>query len=101
MKIGAMARLLRPKQWTKNLLALAALIFTGRFLEWPAVAQAAAVFASLSLASSATYALNDLLDAERDRNHPKKRFRPVASGEVSRHQAAGLSLICAAGGLGI
>ncbi|MBL8047706.1 MAG: UbiA prenyltransferase family protein [Chthonomonas sp.] len=74
---------MRPKQWTKNLLATAAWVFTGSFASGQKTVQMLLAFVCLCLASSATYALNDVLDAEADRNHIVKKNRPVASGEVS------------------
>lgn len=78
----ALWRLLRPYQWTKNGLCFAGAIFSGRFLELQAWAAAAGVFVAFSMASSAVYILNDILDRDRDRLHPKKCHRPIASGAV-------------------
>lgn len=74
--------LLRPKQWTKNLLIFAAPLFTGTITHPQALSLALLAFASLCMASSTIYVVNDLLDVERDRQHPKKRKRPLASGAV-------------------
>ncbi|MGE0001230.1 MAG: UbiA prenyltransferase family protein [Fimbriimonadaceae bacterium] len=82
--MGAMkaaVRLVRPKQWSKNLLVLAAWIFAGKVGDPVATGLVLRVFFGMCLASSAVYVFNDLLDAERDRNHPEKRQRPIASGE--------------------
>ncbi len=76
--------LLRPKQWIKNLLVFGALIFTARAADGPALMAAGLAFAALCLAAGAVYAVNDALDAERDRAHPVKRKRPIASGAISR-----------------
>lgn len=92
----AVLRLLRPKQWTKNLLVFAALVFTGGFGDESAIRASLLAFVALCLASSAVYALNDLLDVELDRQHPKKRTRPIASGALSKAGAAAISLACAA-----
>jgi 4-hydroxybenzoate polyprenyltransferase len=75
-------RLMRPRQWTKNLAVFAGLVFAGRLTEPHLVLIAGAAFVSFCLVSSAMYALNDVLDAERDRQHPIKRDRPVASGRI-------------------
>jgi len=75
-------RLMRPKQWTKNLLVFAAPLFTGGISKHESVIPALLAFVSLCLASSTIYVINDLLDIERDRNHPKKCNRPLASGAV-------------------
>lgn len=92
-------RLLRPKQWTKNLLAFAALLFTGGLLDPNRLGPTLLVFAALCLASSAIYVFNDLLDVERDRKHPKKRLRPLASGAVPAWTAIALVPILLAGAL--
>jgi len=73
---------LRPRQWTKNLLLFAGLLFAGKLGEtslWP---DALIAFAAYCGASSAAYLANDVRDAPHDRDHPIKRFRPIASGEL-------------------
>ncbi|KQQ06168.1 MULTISPECIES: decaprenyl-phosphate phosphoribosyltransferase [unclassified Rathayibacter] len=78
----ALVAAMRPRQWLKNVLVLAAPIASARILE-PGVLVAAVVAAiAFSLASSGGYMLNDLLDIESDRAHPKKRFRAIASGAL-------------------
>lgn len=75
--------LLRPKQWTKNLLVFAAWIFTASVVKNPASTPLVLLgFLAMCLASSATYIFNDIADVERDRAHPKKRNRPIASGAI-------------------
>lgn len=74
--------LLRPKQWSKNLLVFAAFIFTGSFRSPDAVRNTLLAFAAICLASSFVYVLNDILDVKRDRQHPKKKYRPIASGAI-------------------
>jgi 4-hydroxybenzoate polyprenyltransferase len=80
--VGAYLRLLRPYHWTKNLACLAGVLFSGKFVEPGALGRAGWTFAVFCAAASAVYALNDVLDRERDREHPRKRGRPVASGAV-------------------
>lgn len=75
-------KLLRPKQWTKNLLVFAAAVFAGKIFEPAAFWTATACFFSFCLMASAVYILNDIVDRDADRVHPKKRERPVASGRV-------------------
>lgn len=87
------AKLLRPKQWAKNLLVFAAIIFTGRVGEPEAVTHSLLAFVAMSLVSSATYIANDILDAPKDRLHPKKKDRPVASGKVPVTVASALAAI--------
>ena len=84
MKLLDIVRLLRPRQWVKNIFVFAPLVFAGEFKSAAALAQALLAFGLFCMASSAAYVLNDLLDIERDRKHPvKSRTRPLASGAVS------------------
>ncbi|MFW5697767.1 MAG: decaprenyl-phosphate phosphoribosyltransferase [Fimbriimonadaceae bacterium] len=101
VRARAIIRLLRPKQWTKNLLVFAALIFAHRYVEWQAVGEALIAFAALCLLSSATYAANDALDIKRDRVHPTKRTRPLAAGELTVQAGWGAAFACAVAGLGL
>jgi len=101
----ALLSAMRPHQWTKNLLVFAALVFAQKFLHLPSVLSVVAGFALFCAASSATYLLNDVCDAERDRAHPRKRFRPVASGALPARTAllvaVLLALVAVAGGLAL
>ena len=96
-----MLRLLRPKQWTKNVLLFAALVFAKELFDAQAFATACLAFVAFCLASSSAYVVNDLVDAERDRLHPDKRHRPIASGEVSTGAAVALALALTVAGLGL
>jgi len=81
-------KLMRPRQWIKNGFVFAPLIFAGLFLDVLAISQAFMAFALFSIASSATYVVNDLRDIEEDRQHPvKSKKRPLASGLVKPNQA--------------
>ncbi len=80
--VRAAVKQLRPKQWFKNVFLLPALIFSGQFLELQPVVAACVGFAAFSMLASTGYILNDYLDREADRKHPKKRFRPIASGAL-------------------
>jgi 4-hydroxybenzoate polyprenyltransferase len=97
----AALQLARPKQWTKGLLVFAALLFAGRSADPQAVAKAITAFLAINFASSAVYAVNDLRDQERDRRHPVKRFRPLASGRLSVPAAQGVAAICLLLGVGL
>ena len=82
---------LRPKQWTKNLVVFAALIFSERALifkplAWEYALLAFVIFCGLS---GSVYLLNDLTDIEKDRLHPEKRLRPIASGQLGVNAARG------------
>ncbi|WP_275983463.1 decaprenyl-phosphate phosphoribosyltransferase [Paenibacillus hamazuiensis] len=74
--------LMRPRQWTKNLLVFAALIFSIRQANMAMLGQALAGFVLFCLVSSCVYVLNDFVDRERDRMHPEKKYRPLASGAI-------------------
>jgi 4-hydroxybenzoate polyprenyltransferase len=80
--IGAILASLRPRQWTKNLLLFAGVLFSRQFGQPDLVLRAAAGFLSFSLLAGATYLANDILDAPADRLHPSKRNRPIASGRL-------------------
>jgi len=88
--------LLRPQQWVKNVLVFAALLFARKLFDPQALFLAALAFVAFCGGASSVYVLNDLVDAERDRLHPEKCQRPIASGRVSPALAlalaAGLSL---------
>jgi 4-hydroxybenzoate polyprenyltransferase len=97
--IGRYVPLLRPQQWVKNFLLFAALIF-GHALGVPgAPVRAVAAFFVFCALASATYILNDFMDLERDRVHPVKRTRPLASGSVSPTEAAWVGGVVSALGL--
>jgi len=97
----AAIRLMRPQQWLKNVFVLAGVFFAGEFAVEGPLRDALLAFVAFCLASSAVYALNDRLDAEADRRHPRKRARPVASGALSGRFAAGLAAACALAALGL
>lgn len=87
-------KMLRPQQWVKNLLVMAAPAFGGVFFsDMHMVLSMLAAFFAFSFAASAGYILNDLYDAPRDRLHPTKRYRPVASGRVGMTQAVVLMAV--------
>ncbi|CAB4960172.1 unannotated protein [freshwater metagenome] len=82
-------RLLRPKQWVKNLFVFAPLLFAADFAQLEPVVSSLLTFAYFCLAASCVYILNDLSDIESDRSHPvKSRSRPLASGHLSVRQAS-------------
>jgi len=81
-------RLLRPRQWIKNLLLFAALVFAKQLFDPRSLGVAILAFVAFCLASSSVYVVNDLVDVERDREHAEKRLRPIASGEVPVREAA-------------
>ncbi len=90
---GALFRLLRPRQWTKNAIVFAALVFDHRLLDFEKFAIVVGAFVAFCLASSAVYLINDLRDVESDRLHPAKRSRPIASGLVSPRLALATAVV--------
>jgi len=80
-------KLIRPKQWIKNFFVFAPLLFSRHIFHLEYLIPSIAAFIIFSLASSAVYIINDVMDVESDRVHPKKKYRPIASGEVSVKQA--------------
>ncbi|MFM8848617.1 MAG: decaprenyl-phosphate phosphoribosyltransferase [Actinomycetota bacterium] len=101
MSPAALLREARPKQWTKNVLVFAAPGAAGVLNEWSALWPTLVAFAALCLAASGTYYWNDILDVEADRAHPRKRFRPVASGAVSMATARVVGTSLLLGGLAL
>jgi 4-hydroxybenzoate polyprenyltransferase len=97
--LSAYVKLLRPMQWVKNVFVLAGLFFAGKVFDGEILLRALTAFAAFCLASSAVYVLNDLLDREADRNHPRKRQRPLAAATASVPLAVALGLACAAASL--
>jgi 4-hydroxybenzoate polyprenyltransferase len=94
-------QLMRPRQWTKNLAVFAAIVFSGNLFEPRLLAITVLAFVSFCFTASALYAVNDVLDAERDRQHPIKRNRPVASGRMRPAAALALSGALLAAGVAI
>ncbi len=92
---------MRPHQWVKNLFVLLPVVFAKGLLDLPLVSRTAGAFVAFCLASSAVYVLNDLRDVEADRAHPKKRARPIASGQVSEQTARNLTGILAVSALAL
>lgn len=97
----SLIKALRPKQWTKNFLVFASAMFAGTLLQLATFVQALAAFAAFSLMASAIYVLNDLRDREKDRLHPDKRHRPIASGAVSASQALAIGAVAFAGAIAL
>ena len=81
----------RPKEWIKNVFVFAGLLFSGKFNQSHEVVEAFVTFVAFCLISSAGYFVNDLIDVELDRKHPKKRFRPLAAGELSEGAARAIA----------
>ena len=93
MTIGDLAGCLRIRQWTKNILIFAALVFSRNLHRGGDLLLTTAAFFLFSLATGGIYIFNDILDVESDRRHPVKRMRPIASGRVAPRSAWALFLV--------
>jgi decaprenyl-phosphate phosphoribosyltransferase len=96
--IKAIVKEARPHQWMKNVLVFAAPGALGVLNEWEPLWKTIVVFAAFCLTASGTYYWNDIKDVEQDRLHPKKKFRPIASGAVPLPLAKVLGVLLLAGG---
>jgi decaprenyl-phosphate phosphoribosyltransferase len=97
----AVLRTSRPRQWPKNLLVFAAPLAGASLGRHDGLLYALAAAAAFGFASVAVYFVNDVVDAERDRLHPRKRYRPVASGVLPKQHAVVLGAVFAAVGLAV
>lgn len=86
-------RLLRPRQWIKNLAIFAAIVFNGELFTLSIVESVLAGFVVFCATSSAIYVINDIFDIEKDRLHPFKRFRPLANGDIPVSQALIIAIV--------
>lgn len=96
-QLTAAIALMRPKQWAKNGLVLLALVFARRLTDVGAVERTLTAFLAFCLAASAIYVINDVADREKDRQHPVKRNRPIASGRITLRAAWITASACLAG----
>ena len=83
----ALLQAMRPLQWTKNVLVFAALVFDRKFTDIGSVMTSIVAALCFCAASSTIYLINDVRDIERDQLHPRKRYRPIASGRITPRQA--------------
>ncbi|MGY1754918.1 decaprenyl-phosphate phosphoribosyltransferase [Blastococcus sp. SYSU D01042] len=88
-----LVRALRPRQWVKNVLVLAAPLAAGEIFNAAIMRPTAVAFVLFCLSASAVYLVNDTIDVEEDRRHPRKRFRPIAAGIVPRWLALALAAV--------
>jgi len=93
--LSALIRLLRPRQWVKNLFCFAGVIFGAKARNPASLLHAVEVFCAFSAAASAVYIFNDWIDREADARHQQKRHRPLASGMIHPREAGELILLCA------
>ena len=99
--LADLLKLMRPHQWAKNAFVFVGVVFGHAWGAPPLLLAALLAAAGFSLASSAIYIVNDYADRERDRAHPKKRHRPLASSRVSERAALGLSCLLACAGFSL
>lgn len=92
-------RALRAPQWAKNLLVFIPAITSHRLFETPVLVATLLAFVCFCLCSSGIYILNDILDIQSDRRHPRKKTRPFAAGELSILQGLGMAAVCLCVGL--
>jgi 4-hydroxybenzoate polyprenyltransferase len=97
--IEAWLRALRPEQWLKNGFVLSPLLFSGRALIWDSVWQALVAFAAFCAVASAVYLMNDVIDREADRLHPRKATRPIAAGLINPGSALTVAAILGVAGV--
>jgi decaprenyl-phosphate phosphoribosyltransferase len=86
-------RAVRPRQWVKNVLVLAAPLAAGKIFDLDVLGPTAVAFVLFCLAASAVYLVNDTIDVEEDRRHPRKRFRPIAAGIVPKPLAIAMAVV--------
>ncbi len=98
--VTGIIRSMRPKQWVKNLLVFAALIFSENLLHFPKLVRTLGAFLAFCFVSGAVYVINDIVDREQDRFHPKKRLRPIASGALPILPAAVAAVVAVVIGIG-
>ncbi len=90
----ALVRLLRPKQWVKNVFIFAGILFARKIGDLDLLSSVMLTFMAFSLMGSSVYVINDYLDRDADRAHPKKRTRPLASGAVTPSQGFLAAAVC-------
>jgi len=96
LRAPALLRAVRPGQWVKNVFVVAPALFAQRFDDAETMLRVAGAFGVFCCAASAVYLVNDVLDREADRVHPRKRLRPIAAGELSVGAAVAAALLLAA-----
>lgn len=92
-KLAGYITLVRPKQWVKNFFIFAAIVFSKNIFDFILLKRTIVAFVCFCLISSCVYIFNDIVDVEKDRQHPKKKLRPIASGIVNIKEAIILLVI--------
>ncbi|MBN1871459.1 MAG: decaprenyl-phosphate phosphoribosyltransferase [Candidatus Omnitrophica bacterium] len=93
MKTKYLFMALRPTQWVKNLFIFLPLVFGGRLFFYPSNLKTLFAFILFSIAASAVYLINDVMDLDKDKHHPIKRLRPLPSGKITTREAYMTALI--------
>ncbi|WP_433609029.1 decaprenyl-phosphate phosphoribosyltransferase [Prescottella agglutinans] len=96
---GGIVKAVRPRQWVKNVLVLAAPLAAGSVTEVDVLLPVALAFVVFCMAASGIYLVNDAMDVEADRAHPTKRFRPIAAGVLPVNLAYGMAVVLLAGSI--
>jgi len=91
--LQAIFKTMRPRQWSKNVFIFAALVFDRQLTHYNSLLTCLVGFAVFCLTASSVYFINDLLDIEADRQHPRKKFRPIASGQLSIPRAIAAAIV--------
>lgn len=100
-RLPAAVRAMRPRQWIKNVLVLAAPLAAGRLFDSTVLVKVALAFVAFCLVSATVYLINDVRDVEEDKLHPRKRLRPIAAGELQPAAALVLATITGAAGFAL
>ncbi|MBJ8346251.1 decaprenyl-phosphate phosphoribosyltransferase [Antrihabitans sp. YC2-6] len=98
---GGIVKAIRPRQWVKNVLVLAAPLAAGSANEVEVLGPVGIAFVAFCLAASGIYLVNDAMDVEADRAHPTKRFRPIAAGVLPVNLAFALSVVFLVGSIAL
>lgn len=101
MKIAAISALIRPRQWVKNIFVFAPLFFSPALTNDGASYNVLLMFIAFCLTASGVYCFNDLWDREADKLHPRKKERPIASGQISPPFAIFLYILLSGGGIAL
>ncbi|HSL07882.1 MAG TPA: UbiA family prenyltransferase, partial [Pseudonocardiaceae bacterium] len=91
--VAGLVRTMRPRQWLKNVLVLAAPFAGGYLFQLPVLIAVGVAFVAFSLAASGVYLVNDVQDVQADRAHPTKRNRPIAAGIVAPQLALAVAVL--------
>ncbi len=100
-RLPAAIRAMRPRQWVKNVLVASAPLAGGKLFDAEVLTEVGLSFIAFCLVSATVYLINDLRDVDEDRLHPRKRFRPIAAGELKPAAAMVLAAITGILGLGL